>query len=112
MPIRLIPFLLAAVLMAGCATPFPEQPLSLLGIAAPPEAAIKSIFLTPGTQYVNVTGGEVVRFVSGNKSFAWSFDGPLQVSSFDLMRVAPPGLLAHPVIAYIAPNPMYLGPDD
>ncbi len=109
---RLFPYLFAAVLMAGCATPFPEQPLSLLGIAAPPEAAIKTIFLTPETVHVNVTGGEVVRFVSGNKSFAWSFDGPLQVSNFDLRRVAPPGALDHPVIAYIAPNPMYLGLDD
>lgn len=109
---RLIPFVFAAVLTAGCATPFPEQPLSLLGIAAPTEAAMKTIVLTPETVHVNVTGGDIVRFVSGTRTFAWSFDGPLQVSRVDLMRVAPPGVLSHSVIAYVAPNPMYIGRDD
>jgi hypothetical protein len=112
MQARLIPFLFAAVLSAGCATTFPPQPLKLLGMAAPSEAAIKTIVLTPETAHVNVTGGEVIRFVAGNKTFAWSFDGPLQVSRVDLMRVAPPGFLDHPVIAYIAPNPMYIGRDE
>jgi hypothetical protein len=104
---RLIPYLFAAVLMTACATPFPQQPLSLLGITAPANMAGKTIVLTPGMTYVNVTGGEVVQFVSGSKTFAWSFDGPLEVSSFDLMRVAPPDVLDHPVTVYIAPNPMY-----
>jgi hypothetical protein len=112
MHVRLIPFLLAAVLTAGCATSFPDQPVSLLGTAAPAEAALKTIVLTPETEHVNVTGGDIVRFVSGTKTFAWSFDGPLQVSHVDLIRVAPPGLLSRPVIAYVAPNPMYIGRDD
>ncbi len=106
---RLIPYLFVAALTAACATPFPQQPVSLLGIAAPANMASKTIVLTPGMTHVNVTGGEVVQFVSGGKTFAWSFDGPLEVSSFDLMRVAPPGVLDHPVMAYIAPNPMYRG---
>lgn len=109
---RLIPLLFAAVLCGGCATAGWEQPLSLLGAPAPVEMAEKTIVIGPGTVHVNVTGGEVVRFVSGSKTFAWSFDGPLQVSSFDLLRVAPPGMLDHPVTAYVAPNPMFLGRDD
>lgn len=104
---RLIPYLFVAALTAACATPFPQQPLSLLGIAAPASMASETIVLTPGMTYVNVTGGDVVQFVAGSKTFAWSFDGPLEVSSFDLMRVAPPGVLNQPVMVYIAPNPMY-----
>jgi hypothetical protein len=107
MNVRLIPCLLAAVLMAGCATSFPQQPLNLLGIAAPANMASETIVLKPDTTYVNVTGGDVVQFVSGTKTFAWSFDGPLEIFNFDLMRVAPAGMLDHPVTVYIAPNPMY-----
>ena len=59
----------------------------------------------PDTSYVNVTGGEVIRFEVGGKSFVWNFIGTR--SSFDLARVAPPGLLDRKVTAYVAPNPMY-----
>jgi hypothetical protein len=68
--------------------------------------ATRTIFIKPETNYVNVTGGEVIRFEVGNKSFVWNFNG--QRSSFDLARVAPPSLLDHKVTAYVAPNPMYL----
>ena len=52
-----------------------------------------------------MTGGEVVKFTVGDKSFAWNFNG--QPSSFDLNAVAPPGVMDHKVKAYIAPNPLY-----
>jgi len=63
------------------------------------------IVIKPETRYVNVTGGEVIRFEVGNKSFVWNFNG--QRSSFDLARVAPTAVLDHKVTAYVAPNPMY-----
>jgi hypothetical protein len=101
--------LLVAVLCAGCATAGREQSVMLLGDPAPEAAASKVIVLTPAAKHVNVIGGETVRFVAGDKSFAWNFSGPEEVSSFDLARVAPPGTLDHSVIAYVSPNPLYLG---
>lgn len=79
--------------------------LQLLGDSAPVAAATRTIVLTPSTTFVNVTGGETIRFVVGEKSFAWNFDGP--VSSFDLKRVAPANMLEQTLKVYIAPNPTY-----
>lgn len=86
-----------------------ETPVKLLGDAAAPEAAQYAIAITPSTRWVNVTGGEIVRFVVGDKSFAWSFTGASSVSAFDLKRVAPPGMLDRSVMAYVAPDPRYIG---
>jgi hypothetical protein len=81
----------------------------LLGDPVPASApANRTITITPDTKYVNVEGGQTVRFDVGGQTFAWNFDGSVTVGSFDLNRVAPPGLLDHPVTAYVSPNPMYM----
>ena len=79
--------------------------IALLGDPASPAWATRTIAIYPDTRYVNVTGGEVVKFTVGDKSFAWNFNG--RPSSFDLNAVAPPGVMDHKVKAYIAPNPLY-----
>ena len=63
----------------------------------------RTIVIRPDASYVNVTGGEVIRFQVGNKSFVWAFNGPR--SSFDLGLIAPPNLLGRKVMAYVAPDP-------
>ncbi len=80
--------------------------IDLLGNPAPPTAASRTIVITPNTQYVNVKQDEIVRFVVGDKTFAWNFNVPVTVSSFELNRVIPTGVLTHPVTAYIEPLPM------
>jgi hypothetical protein len=82
-----------------------DPALELFGSPAPVSLVTRTIAIGPGTSYVNVTGGEVIRFDVGDKSFVWNFNG--QRSSFDLGKVAPPGVLARKVTAYVAPNPMY-----
>ena len=86
-----------------------EQRIDLLGdaVAAPIGRPVR---IGAATRYVNVEGGEVIRFDVNGKSFSWSFSGPLAVTSFNLMRIAPPGTLDHDVMVYIAPNPNYSGP--
>ena len=79
--------------------------LELLGGPGSLSTVTRTIVIKPDTRYVNVTGGEVIRFEVGNKSFLWNFNG--QRSNFDLARVAPPSVLDHKVTAYVAPNPMY-----
>ena len=85
--------------------PRSSVPVALLGNPAPPDTATRTIAIHPTTRYVNVTGGEIVLFTVGDKSFAWNFSG--RPSSFDLSVVAPPGMLDRKVTAYIAPNPLY-----
>jgi hypothetical protein len=86
-----------------------DQPLSYLGAAAPDNAsADQVIVITDATRHVNVTGGSTVRFVAGDRSFTWTFqNGTAHVIPFDLARVAPAGLLNHPVTTYVSDNPLY-----
>ena len=104
----LIPTVLALTLSLSALSSMAATPLNLLGDPAPAAAADRTITITPDTKYVNVQGGQTVKFDVGGKTFAWDFDGP--VTSFDLNRVAPPDLLDHMVTAYVSPNPLYMGP--
>ena len=101
----LLTALLATTLAAGAA----QQPASFLGNAAPAQAsADRVIVLTDATRFVNVTGGQTVRFVVGQQSFAWTFqNGSAHVAPFDLEDIAPKGMLSHRVTAYVADNPLY-----
>lgn len=100
-----------AVLLPACAFSGREVPASFLGDPAPPEAATETIVIHPDTRWVNVTGGDTVRFVVGDKAFAWVFNVATGVEAFDLARVAPPGILNRRVDAYVAPDPRYIGGD-
>ena len=100
------------LLLAACSSlPQYEARIDLLGSPAPATATERTIVIGTGTRYVNVIGGEVIRFQVGDRAFAWRFNGAVDVAQFDLARVAPAGLLSQPVIAYIAPNPYYTGGD-
>jgi len=102
----LLPVASAAIVLAGCASGL--APRDLLGTPAAYAPGIQTVIITPATQWVNVTGGDTVRFVAGAVSFTWSFQVGVTVSTFDLNRIAPPGMLARPVVVYVAPNPLYL----
>jgi hypothetical protein len=78
----------------------------LLGDPAPAVAADRTVVIHPGDRYVNVDAGEVVQFKAGNQVFTWAFTYP-DYRAFDLNLVAPPGMLDHPVTAYVEPNPLY-----
>jgi hypothetical protein len=106
---RLFIPLTLTVLLFGCALPTAEPPVAFLGDPAPPTAAGRTIIIRPDTQWVNVTGGETVRFVVDDKTFAWTFNVARNVWSFDLNRIAPPGVIGHPMNVYIAPDPRYIG---
>ena len=103
----LLPFSLA-LLCSACMTPGNMNGPTRWGDPAPPTAGARTIIISPQTQYVNVTGGEVIRFVDGNKQFGWMFDGPGSYH-FDLAQVAPGGMLDHHVTAYVDPDPFYSG---
>lgn len=78
--------------------------ISFYGDPAPGLVVNRVVKIGPDTKYVVVTGGEVIRFDIGEKSFAWNFDGAGQYH-FDLALVAPPGVLDHTVTAYVNPDP-------
>jgi hypothetical protein len=102
---------IVTLLMSALALPAASAPdrIDLLGTPAPPAAASQEIRIKPDTKYVNVEGGDAVRFVVGDKAFGWVFDGGRNTGSFDLKDVAPSGILDHPVTVYIAPDPRWVG---
>lgn len=100
---------LASVLVAtlGTAAGFDahaEPSAKLLADRVPVSQAQRTVRIGPATHYVNVELGEVVRFVSGDKEFAFNFDGTL-VAAFDLERVAPAGSIDHHVTVYVNDGP-------
>ena len=97
------------MLSAACTQLGRPLPSDLQGDPAPISAATRTIVITPDTKYVNVTGGEIVKFLVGDKAFAWNFDGAEYVAPFDLAMAAPLGVLDHKVTTYVDPNPLYLG---
>ena len=104
------PFVLAfSALMSFSMPAFAESRFDLLGNAAPSTAATRNIVITPETKWVNVEGGEIINFIVGDKAFAWDFYVGSTVSSFDLSRVAPPGVLNRRIEAYVSPDPRYIG---
>ncbi len=104
---------LAALLLSGAAATVSqaaEPDVKLLGDAVSPTAATEHVVvIQPGTKYVNVTSGDVVKFVVGNQTFAWDFDNGGESTVFDLERIAPAGTLDHKVMVYVARDPTYLG---
>lgn len=85
-----------------------SPPIALLGDPAPATMSARTIVLHTDTKYVNVVGGNTVKFDVGGQSFAWTFDVPVTITSFDLNQVAPNGVLDHPVRVYVETNPRYM----
>jgi hypothetical protein len=85
------------------------QQADLRGQAAPAQAAVDQVIVvTDATRHVNVTGGSTVRFVVGDQSFNWNFQhGTAEVVPFDLEKIAPKGVLNHPVSTYVSTDPLY-----
>ena len=101
--------LVASVLAIACSTSFAaDLPLKFLGDPGSTGTATQTINIKPGTKYVNVTSGKTVRFVVGDKSFAWNFDVGTNVASFDLNRIAPANVLTQPVKVYIKQDVKFL----
>ena len=101
----------AGAISTGCSSlqPSVAQNPALLGDPAPAPVATRTVHITPDTKYVNINGGEIVNFIAGDKSFAWSFNASQYPSAFDLKAIAPSGWVSQPIVAYIAPNPINLG---
>jgi hypothetical protein len=73
------------------------------------KAATRTIVVTDRTKYINVTGGEIIKFVVGDKAFAWNFNAMQEVPAFDLQLIAPHDVvLNHKVLVYVARNPLYM----
>ena len=103
-------FISAAATLALTATmpAFAGDNGSMYGQTTPATTADRTVLITPNTRFVNVTHGEVVNFVVGNKHFTWDFNGPSTLCAIDLQQIAP-GAFDHTVTAYVARDPLLDG---
>lgn len=100
---RLIPILALLTLSAVSATAVAKiTEADLLGKAAQPSAAERTIVIDAKTRWITVEHDEVVRFVSNGQEFAWAFSG--MSSSFNLSKVAPADALDRDLKVYVWPN--------
>lgn len=102
-------FLVAGV-FAVAAPAFANHPAASPDLGTPVHggSADRTIVLDAGTKWVNVTGGETIRFVIDGKSFSWLFDTYGSAPVFDLRKIAPAGTLGdHPIKVYVSPDPLY-----
>ena len=77
-----------------------QAPAALYGRPAPLASATRAIVILPATRHVNVTQGEVIRFVAEGAEFAFFFNSP-NTAAFDLRKVAPEGALKQAVTVYV-----------
>jgi Heavy-metal resistance protein CzcE len=88
-------------LVIACAGAYAiDLDMKLLGDPVPVKAAGRTIVIMPDTRWANVEEGETVKFVVNGHEFAYYFNG--QVGDFDLEKIAPPGVLDHPVRVYMS----------
>ena len=100
---RLIPTLaLLTLSTASLTTTAKVTDADMLGNAAQPSAAQRTIVIDDRTKWITVEHDEVVRFLSNDQEFAWTFKGIS--SSLDLNKVAPAGALDRTLKVYVWPN--------
>jgi len=100
------PFVLAVAALTLSAASFAVTAsvtdADMLGNAAQPSAAQRTVVIDTKTRWVTVERGDVVKFVANGREFAWAFNG--LASSFDLNRIAPTGTLNRDLEVYVWPN--------
>jgi hypothetical protein len=91
----------STIVVANAAT-FP----GLIGEPVSAAEADRTIVIDSGTRWVDVTQGEVVKFVANGREFTIDFNGVAE--NVDLRNLAPQGALDHEVDADVAQNPLDL----
>ena len=94
---------IAATVLTGSALADAGERTALLGGPASPEDPVnKVVAINAGTRWANVNQGETVKFIVGDKSFAWHFETPKL--AVNLAEIAPAGTIDRTIYVYVAPN--------
>ena len=94
----------ALLAIAGFATAASAQaavPTWLYGSTVPDSSATQVVVISPSTKDVSLRWGRSVEFMDHGKSFAYEFNGPMTNPGVNLQRLAPAGMIGHPVYAYV-----------
>jgi hypothetical protein len=61
------------------------------------------------TRWVNVNGGDVIRFIANGQSFDHRFHSYTHSHVYDLGKIAPAGALNRSVKVYVSPDDRFTG---
>ena len=98
--------LLAITACAAAVSANAAVPTWLYGSTASAQSADRVVNIAPNTKDVNVKWGNTVDFKDNGQSFTYKFDGPRTDPSVNLQRLAPAGMVGHPVVAYVRDFPV------
>lgn len=99
---------LVTALFASSAGSAFAQDAAQYGNTAQVAQATRSIDITDKTTSIRVDEGETVEIRANGKSFTWHFSTK-GLTSFELAKLVPAGMLKHKVMVYVSPNPLYQG---
>jgi len=81
---------------------------STYGVALPDTAQTERVVeIRPGARWANVTNGQTVKFVVGDKSFKFHVWTMPNVNAFDLDKIAPTDVKAAGIKVYVAGSAQY-----
>jgi len=69
----------------------------------------RTIVIDSSTRWVNVNGGDRIRFSANGQSFDHSFNSFTQSRVYDLGKIAPAGALDRPVKVYVTADDRFTG---
>jgi hypothetical protein len=74
----------------------------VLGSAAQPSVAERTVVIDNKTKAVTVKHDEVIRFLANGREFAWAFKG--MAGTIDMAKIAPAGAVDRPLTVYVWPS--------
>jgi len=84
-------------------------PLLIANATASGASVDRTIVIDSSTRWVNVNGGDVIRFNANGQSFDYRFNSYTQSRVYDLGKIAPAGALNRSVKVYVTADDRYTG---
>ena len=84
-------------------------PLLIANATASGASVDRTIVIDSSTRWVNVIGGDVIRFNANGQSFDYRFNSYTQSRVYDLGKIAPAGALNRSVKVYVTADDRYTG---
>lgn len=94
--------LITAVLLSASAASQASNIADPYGTPVYAPSAQREIRIDSTTKYVNVKRGEIIRFITSQGTFTWSFDIDRNRNQFELARIAPKSVAVDGIRVFVA----------
>ena len=84
-------------------------PLLIANTTASGASVDRTIVIDSNTRWVNVNGGDVIRFVANGQTFDYRFNSYTHSKVYDLGKIAPAGALNRSLKVYVTADGRYTG---